>query len=379
MDVSPVSQFGQTYTFVNDRDGYIRFGISTEGTLMPETVREGACWEDRKVNGESAKLLSDQSTQRTLFWENKEEGFYAFLETMDETIDLTALAESVAPGESMEVSKSYLGPDYTLEMEQDQTTYAAWQSVYPQEIPNGYSLASVGDKAYGEQHIAWENEDGDAIEYALYYRLGQYGRQFDGMGEPEIVDIRGNIGYRTGSRLLWTDEALGYAYELQASGDVDLISIAKSVDLGPELPISNDTTNRALEQLGDYRITQFPEKMVEDGLSGAPLEGADDWYSYVRRWYYNTENNHQIFFTYETYITDLTNVEDTLRLNISGNGEPELVTIHGCPGIALQDGNRAKIVWLQGDAAKGVNFQLYSEHFTVEELIAAAESVQQFQ
>ena len=298
---------------------------------------------------------------------------------MDETIDLTALAESVGPGPKLEVSKAYLGPDYTIELEQEPTTYIEWQSVYPQEIPDDYALQHVGDRAYGQQIIVWENAAGESISYTYYFRLGSYGREFEGSGEPKIVDINGNTGYLSGNKLIWADEELGFAYSLHASGDVDLLAIAKSVASGPELQITDNSTSIAVEQLGDYRITKFPEKMIEDGLSGSPLEDEDDWYAYVRRWYYNTENNHQIYFNYDTYKVDPPkSEEDTLRLFVSGVNVPELVTIQGYPGIMLQDEDRASVAWIVGDAAKGVVFQMTSEHFTAQQLLESAESVQKF-
>lgn len=375
-DVSPIGDGYQTVTYENGRDGYIRYGISTERALEPTVVSEEEYMEDTQVNGIAAKLLCNQSTQRILFWENREEGFWAFLETMDETVALEALAESVGPGEKMEVSKAYLGPDYTIELEQEQTTYIEWQSVYPQEIPAGFELDYVGDRAYGQQSIDWKNEEGDVITYTLFFRLGQYGREFDGSGQPETVSINGHIGYRIGNNLLWTDEELGFAYKLFTTGDVDLIALAESVGPGPELDLTNDTTPKALEQLGDYQITALPDNMVEDGLSGAPLEGEDDWYSYVRRWYYDKTNNDQVYFTYETYLTDCSTEEDVLRLFVSGMTEPEFVTINGYPGITLQDGDRAYVAWMNGDVSKGVSFQLYSEQFTVDELLVMAQSVQ---
>jgi len=321
----------------------------------------------------------NQSTQRTLFWENKEEGFYAFLETMDESVDLVAIAESVGPGEIMEVSKSYLGPDFTIELEQEPATFIEWQSVYPQKIPVGYELEYVGDPAYGQQSIEWKNHQGDLISYTLYFRLGRYGREFEGSGEPEAVSINGHTGYKTGNSLLWTDEELGFAYDLRVTGDVDLITLAQSVAPGPELPVTNSNfTAKALEQLGDYRITALPDNMIEDGLSGVPLEGEDDWYSYVRRWYYDKTDNDQVYFTYETYVTECSTEEEVLRLCVSGMTEPEFVTIHGYPGITLQDGDRAYVAWMNGDVSKGVSFQLFSEQYTVEELLKMANSVQKW-
>lgn len=379
IDVAPVGRGYQTFQFENgEEEGYIRYGISTaEPLLPPSEISDEAYFEEAVVNETAAKMLCNQSSQRTLFWENKEEGFNAFLETMDDAVDLVALAESVGPGEKLEVSKSHLGPDYTIALEQAPTTYIAWQSIYPQTIPQGYALEYVGDRAYGQQSIEWKNEAGELISYTLYFRLGQYGREFEGSGQPETVSINGHIGYRTGNSLLWTDEELGFAYDLRATGEVDLIALAESVAPGPELPITNqDFTDKALEQLGDYRITALPENMIEDGLSGSPLEGEDDWYSYVRRWYYDKTNNDQVYFTYETYSTDCSTEEEALHLFVSGlTGEPELVRINGYPGICLQDGDSASVAWLLGDARKGVSFQLFSQQFTVEELLNMAESV----
>ncbi len=375
-DVSPVSDGYQSFTFRNGSSS-VRYGISTKEDLAPTHIGDEEYWEDTKVSGKPARILRNQTTQRTLFWENKEEGFYAFLETMDEMVDITALAEGVTPGEKIEVSKSYLGPDYTIELEQESTTYIEWQSIYPQHIPEGYVLDTVSDRAYGQQSITWKNIDGNSIAYTFYFRLGQYGREFEGAGQPEIVSINGHTGYRSENNLIWADEQLGFAYELRVSGDVDLIALAESVGPGPELEYTNDKTDKALAQLGDYQITALPENMIEDGLSGFPLEDGGDWYSYVRRWYYDRTNNDQIYFTYETYVTDCASVEDMLRLYVSSyTKEPEQRSINGNPGLTLQDGDKASIVWVIGDASSGVCFQMYSEQFTVEELLEVAESVQ---
>ena len=377
IDVTPVSNGYQTFTYENGNDGYIRYGVSTQRDLAPAEISDQGYWEEVEVNGVPARMKRNQSTQRTLFWHNETEGFYAFLETMDDTVDLEALAESIGPGSKMEVSISWLGPDYTLELEQEPSVYVEWQSIYPQNIPDGYELEHVGTRAYGQQLIEWMNSEGDAITYTLYFRLGQYELQFDGIGQPEPVSINGLAGFKTGNSLLWADGKLGFGYELRVTGDVDLIALAESVGPGPELTLTNDKTSAALAELGDYQITELPDNVVEDGLSGAPLEDGDDWYSYVRRWYYDRTNNNHVYFTYETYLTDCTNMEDRLRMliSLSMTSEPEFMTINGYPGITIQDGDRAKVAWVIGDVNKGVSFQLYSEQFTVEDLLNMAESV----
>lgn len=377
-DVTPIGNGYQIITYENGSTGYIRYCVSTVKDFMPTQISDEAFWEESKVNGFAAKVLCNQDDQRILYLEHKEEGFYAFLETMDAAVDLVTLAESIAPGEKLEVSKAYLGPDYTIELEQDPTVYVEWQSVYPQNIPDGYRLEHVGNPAYGQQTIEWVNAEGNSVIYTLYFRLGQYERQFDGIGEPEPVTVNGLAGFRTGNSLLWADGNLGFGYELFASDDLDLIALAESVGPGPELALTNDKTAAALEELGDYQITELPDNMIEDGLSGSPLEDGGDWYSYVRRWYYDRSNNDHVYFTYETYLTDCTNMEERLRLliSLSMTSEPEYLTINGYPGITMQDGSRATVAWVIGDVNKGVSFQLYSEQFAVDELLAMANSIQ---
>lgn len=375
-DVSSVSYGQQVIRYENGNDGYIRYGISTLRDLAPTEISDQSYWEEVEVNGKPARIQRNQTTQRALFWQNETEDFYAFLETKDETVDLVSLAENMAPGPKMEVSRSYLGPDYTIELEQDPNVYVEWQSVYPKSIPEEYELEYVGTRAYGEQTIEWKNSEGDTITYILYFRLGQYERQFEGIGQPEPVIVNGLAGFKTGNSLLWADGNLGFGYELWTTGEVDLIALAESVGPGPELAPTNDKTAVALEELGDYQLTELPDNMIEDGISGSPLEDGGDWYSYVRRWYYDTTNNDHVYFTYETYSTDCNTEQEVLQLFVPVFTEPEFSSVQGYPAITLQDEHRAHVAWMIGDVNKGVSFQLYSEQFTVEELLKMAESVQ---
>ena len=242
-------------------------------------------------------------------------------------------------------------------------------------MPEGYEITFVTEPAYGEQSIDYENDAGDTLTYTLYFRLSQWGRQFDGMGQPEQVKINGNVGYKSPGELVWTDAARVFGFSLRASGDVDLIAVAESVGIGPELkPTRWDDIRKALEQLGNYQITALPDGMVEDGLTGAPLENADDWYSYVRRWYFDPKTNQDIYLEYESYVTDCTDMEDVLQMLVGTGGNP--VTVHGCTGAALQNGKSAAVVWLIGTPEKGISFRLSSSSFTAEALLPIAESVQ---
>ena len=383
-NVNPAADGEQSIQFTNDSSGYVDYHISTVRdylSMITDPPHDSVQWEDLTVAGQPAKLMTLESGQRVLFWENEAEGFYAMLETQDGTVDLTAMAESVGPGDPLEFSSSWLGPDYTIEMDQEGSGYVQWEPVYPQALPEGYFVSFVSDPAYGEQSIRYENGEDGWIYYTLYFRLGQWGRQFDGMGQPEQVDINGHVGYRSGNSLVWTDEARGFGFALSADEGVDVLAVAESVGPGPELrPTNADKTEKALQQLGDYRITALPEGMVEDGLTGCPLEDGGGWYSYVRRWYISTKTNAQIYFEYESYITDpgdCPTVEELLDMFIREGGNPvRMVTINGCSGASLEDDSGACVVWLIGEPAKGTMFRLLSSDFSAGELLKLAESVQ---
>lgn len=378
-DVAPAGNGSQSLRYTSETGGSISYCVSLMRDLsdISDPPHDSCTWEELTVGGQRAKMMTTSSGQRTLFWKNEAEGFNAMLETEDETVDLTAMAESAAPGEPLQVSPSYLGPDYTIELEQEPSDYVGWEAVYPQAVPEGYTISFVSDPTYGEQEIEYQNDLGEALVYTLYFRLGQWGKQFGGMGQPETVDINGRPGYLLENRLIWTDEERGFGYSLQSSGDVDLIAIAKSVGPGPELqPTNADKTELALEQLGDYQITSLPEGMVEEGLTGWPLESAGDWYSYVRRWYVIPKTNRAIYFEYETYVSDCASPEEVAKLSIGYGISSESITVSGCTGVMAQDGANATVAWVLGDAAKGTCFKLYSTDFSAEELLEIAGNVQ---
>lgn len=377
-DVSPAGNGTQSIRYTCNTEKAISYSVSLNSDLsdISDPPHDSCIWEELTVGGQPAKMMTTSSGLRLLFWENEEEGFNAMLSVDDEAVDIIGMAESVAPGEPLEVSANYLGPDYTIELEQEPSTYVGWEPVYPQSVPEGYTIRFVSDPAYGEQSIDYSNDAGDSLSYTLYFRLGQWGRQFDGMGQPEQVDINGQTGYRIGNTLIWTDEARGFGFSLRSNAEIDLIAIAKSVAPGPELtPTDANKTEKVLEQLGDYQITELPKGMVEDGLTGRPLEDGGDWYSYVRRWYFNKKTNQELYFTYESYVSDAASVEEVIQMDI-GDTPAEFRTILGCTGAVAQVGNDAKVVWIQGNEAKGVSFMLISPDYSVEELLTIAEGVQ---
>lgn len=381
-DVSPIANGTQSIEYSGGNSGgNIQYVISTERDLsdISDPPHDSFVWEELTVAGQPAKMMTTSSGLRLLFWKNEAEGFNAMLSVEDESVDILTMAESVAPGPALEISPTYLGPDYTIELEQDSETYVGWEPVYPQQVPDGYAVTFVSDTAYGQQNIDYENADGNTIYFTLYFRLGQWGRQFSGLGQPEQVDINGHTGYRIDAHhLVWVDEARGFGFSLCADADVDLLTVARSVAPGPVLtPTNADWTVKALEQLGDYQITALPDGMVEDGLIGAPLEEGGGWYSYVRRWYFDRKTNQDIYFEYESYVADRTSAEDVARMYVGeGDNLVQMVTVNDCPGAAFQTDDDASVIWIVGDGTKGVQFKLYSETYSAEELLKIAESVQ---
>lgn len=336
-------------------------------------------WTDETVGEDAARMLATSGGLRILLWENSREGFYAYLSTMDENVDILAMAESTAAGEPLSETPDYLGPDYSIDLSQDSGTYYGWESIYPQSTPEGYRITFVSDRAYGQQEIRYENAAGNFLHYTFYYRLGPYGRSFDGAGQPETVDINGNTGYLNGNSLLWTDETKGYAYALATDDNLDLVAISKSVGLGPELtPTNASKATEALNELGDYRITALPAGMEEDSFTGWPLENG--WYAYVRRWYFDKETGKELFFSYETYVSDGTvTLEELAQMHIGSSEPAQAYTIQGCPAAGAVVGELAPhsdVVWIQGTQENGLSFALSSADFTVEELVKIAESVQ---
>ncbi len=373
--------------------GRISFTISSEqpvDMVMDAPVEK----TEATVSGFDSVLQVSERGEQSLTWHNETEGYYAGIYTTDMSVDLYALAESVSYGKAQPASFLYKDgklwdvsssqqipkPDYTIELEQEDDAYVGWEPIYPQWVPEGFEVSYVSGHAFGSQLIRYENGAGNFINYRLYYRLDEWKGQFDGVGQPEEVSINDKVGYYLGDKLIWTDETKGFGFLLSSDTDVDLIAVAESVAVGPELEETNgDDTAKALEDLGDYQITALPEGMVEDSQHGAPYGSTEgvEWYSGVRRWYVNKETNDQVFFQYEVYHeSEVLTVEDML-FNYVAAWPVESFTIHGCPGAAgetIKEG--ATVAWVSGDETGGVRFRMISKDFTTQELLAMAESVQ---
>lgn len=377
--VSAVDAVTIDYTDGNSSITYVASFRNDPSADLGEPPHDSCTWTEEAVNGQAARMMTTGAGLRLLFWMDAREGFYAMLSVEDPNVDILAMAESVAPGAPLEIQNNSIGPDWSIEMQQDQTAYSGWESIYPQALPEGYTLAYVSDRAYGQQFIRYDNAAGDTISFTFYFRISEYGLDFSGMGTPQKVDINGNTGYLMDHALLWADAVKGYGYSLSATQDVDLVAIAKSVAAGPELTSSETAKNeQALAELGDYNITALPAGMEEDSFTGCPLEDGGGWYAYIRRWYYNRQTNEALYFTYESYVSDAASLEDIVQMQIGDARfySADFMTINGCTGAASQLDNHAKVVWVQGTPAKGVCFQLISDDLSVEALLKIAESVQ---
>lgn len=380
VDVSEVTSSGTQYIrYSNGGDGYFQFVISTSLDLsdIGEAPFSTMEWEDVDIDGTHGRKVTVGDHQWMLFWKNEEEGFNASLETDTPDLDLVEIARSVGPGKKLEPTRPQR-PNFTVELEQG-NDYVGYEPWYPQWLPEGYTEDFIGDRAYGEQEISYKNADGETIQYMFYFRLGGWNRKFESMEPPEQVDISGHIGYKIGNSIIWTDEERGFGFKISAPADVDILKMARSVALGEEpIPTNAGKTVAALKELGDYQITALPEGMVEDGLAGMPLADEEDWYAYVRRWYFNKQTNAQIHLSYETYLTEVNGSPKSVCKTILGGDNRPLaeVTVCGHDGYALQFEDTATVAWAFEDGTKGVVFKLVSQDFTAEELTQIAQSVE---
>lgn len=243
VDVTPISEGSQIVRYASETDSF-EFAISISRDLSdigtaPHSTME---WEDVDIAGVPGRMVTIGGEQRILFWKQESEGSNAMLMTTNSQIDLISIAASVGPGEPLKVSDWYVAePDYNLDISQDQEIYVGYEPWYPQEIPEGYCLTQVTDHTYGNQSYFYENDHGGDITYIFTFQLGDWGSR-SGMGTVEEVEINGNMGYyfRETNTITWVQEEKGFAFSIWATEDVDVIAMARSVALGPDLTPSQD-------------------------------------------------------------------------------------------------------------------------------------------
>lgn len=302
-------------------------------------------------------------------------------------IVLTVAALAVAVSRIELVTTRFPGY-FEVDFQATDEEYIELGSWYPQYIPDGFEESFISDTQGHAQLIRFSNEDYSALLEFSYETAGA-GKEisFSIFRVKETVAVNGMEALLiNGTHLYWTDDARGIGFSLSIDGEnidlidsTELIAIAESViELDePLIPTNEYKTNIALEQLGDYRPTVLPEGYEASELYASPLEGEDDWYAYVHRWYENSSHD-MIFITYETFRLEST-VEDPaatmLDYNTSeGGGILTDVTIQGLPGTLVEnDGELVELVWV--DVEKGLTFSVSGDAITGEEAIAIAEGL----
>lgn len=280
---------------------------------------------------------------------------------------------------------------YQVEIDYRRTgnEYLELGDYYPQELPEGYTCSFASDKAMGFQRLVFENAEGE-FAFDLTMELGSEGLQKTitdvVSGEAVTVGTCPGTLYTTqdgGRSLTWFDEEAGVGFFMSANdAAVDLLAIARSVAPGePLTPTRAAGEQKALEELGDYRITGLPENYSQTDFMASPLEDGGGWYAYVRRWYSDkVSTDSTVYFEYEHFtlvddkpleheIAPVENTPETI-LEYQGGGEP--ATVQDMPAV-IADG---RVSWVDWDAQ--VVFSLYANQLSREELIVLAESVQRF-
>ena len=258
---------------------------------------------------------------------------------------------------------------------------------YPQEIPEGYAMTFVSDGApLQSQVIHYENGAGGLIRFWIYIGNPASSAEIYGIIDRKDITVAGKAGLlyeqQGGVRtIVWLSEKQGYGFVLTANDpSVDILAMAESTAEGEYLvPTRSEKTVEALQELGDFSPEYLPEGYAERGLQGAPLsEGG--WYSYVRKWYINTEENKRIYFEYESYVivTEDGYTDDARTICsfsipgyhiLKGETAGEETEINGMFGIMTAE----HIVW--ADPQTHRVFHLYSEDVTGEELLQVAKSI----
>lgn len=280
---------------------------------------------------------------------------------------------------------------YEVEIDYQRTSseYLELGDYYPQELPEGYKCSFISDKAMGYQRMVFENEKGE-FAFDLTMELGSEGLQKTLMNvvSEEVVTIGSLPGtlYHLqdgGPCLTWYDEAAGVGFFMTAKDEsLDLLPIARSVAIGePLTPTYAEGEQKALEELGDYRITGLPDHYSQTDFMACPLEDGGGWYAYVRRWYGDkVSTDSTVFFTYEhfTLVNDkpaeheMEPVENTPETILEYQGGGESITIQDMPAAVAE----GRVSWV--DWEKQTVFSIFAKQLTREELIELAQSVKQF-
>lgn len=272
--------------------------------------------------------------------------------------------------------------------EEVQDMFVELKPYYPQEVPDGYAITFVSEGApLQSQSIIYANEAGGEIRYWIY------------IGDPasviEIYDIENKTDVKINGEkgilyeqkgntrtLVWTDSKQGFGFALRtADSGIDLPAMAASTAEGEYLtPTRSEATVKAVKELGDFDPEYLPDGFVEQGTMGSPREEGGGWYSYVRKWFVNREENKQIYFEYESYrivtedgYTDDAQTACSFLMPKDHNRQIKGVTveINGLFGYAGEN----DVVW--ADTENHVVFHLHSKAVTGEDLLKVALGIRQ--
>ncbi len=271
--------------------------------------------------------------------------------------------------------------------------------VWEVDMPAGYEK-SFSFSSADFTNEGWTNGEGSGLTFT-YRRAGTGGDVTlteEEIQEKRDVTVNGQPGtlYVTenGSMLLWTDQEAGVGFMMSADESLDMLALAETVHRTGDTPEMDEYTQAALEDLGDWTITDLPEGYNEYTTQGRPKDQGGGWYAYVRR-YWTDPAGHTVKLnyentlgpSYENYVSYWRQLADTPQEEIDmvrakGGSVRDFhctvtdVTVQGRPaGLVVDaDGMALRLAWLNGDGS--VAFILESDGLSGEELMALAESVE---
>ena len=301
---------------------------------------------------------------------------------------VNALIEMRAEDAEINIGNGEKKTGVEVHFDKTDDVYIELEAYYPQWVPEGYEIIFVTDTAVmGRQYIDYKNAEGHMITYTVMVGGETSNVEIYDIETFEEVDINGEYGvlyYQEGGcrTLVWLDREVGYGFKLWTNDvNADILSVARGASPGEELtPTRSEWTLQATEELGDYRPGYLPEGYTEQDVLGCPIDQGGGWYSYVRRYYVNKNDNTRIYFEYETYAIDTEagytdDARTACSFMIPGCNIDNAVVVgeegEVCGMYALITGNH--IAW--ADPERHVVYHIYSEDVIDEELLKVAQSI----
>lgn len=277
-----------------------------------------------------------------------------------------------------------------IEFQQTGNEYFELESIYPQNIPEGYTLAYISDQAMGMQSLFYHDSEGNfAFDYNM--QLGRSNRPIEiaGVAEEKDITVNGNPGvlYTTtlGEKAVaWYQPEDGIGFTMffadKNLGTAEALTIAQSVGPGkPLTPTQISAVQEIPKKIGDYRISTLPTDFVETDFSASLLAYTEGWDSFISRYYGNkvTTDNTIVFeyfhFQLQTAEADKLlgeTAEDPVFEYMKYIGISESTLIHGMPGVIQENG----VFWVDREAQ--ILFHIYAPGRPTQEMLDLADSVQ---